>query len=139
MVYIYLLWLVDRVPSSDEMNAMHNGGMGAAKTTTSTSATPASGAQPQAPTQAPPPAGHDAEANVSGVEAIYVRNASKSYGVGKRRAQVLRSLDMNVKKGTMYVVVTFFNDLSVNCWRFHLSSHLYFINYLILSILLIVS
>ena len=46
----------------------------------------------------------DAEANgVAAVEAVYVRNASKSYGVGKRRAQVLRNLDMNVKKGTMYV------------------------------------
>lgn len=34
-------------------------------------------------------------------EAIYVRHACKSYGVGKRRSNVLRGLDMNVKKGTM--------------------------------------
>lgn len=36
-----------------------------------------------------------------GETAVYVRNARKSYGVGKRRATVLRNLDMNVKKGTM--------------------------------------
>lgn len=35
------------------------------------------------------------------MEAIYVRNAVKSYGVGKRRSTVLRGLDMTVKKGTM--------------------------------------
>jgi len=39
--------------------------------------------------------------SVNFVEAVYVRNASKGYGVGKRRAQVLRQLNMNVKKGTM--------------------------------------
>ncbi len=37
----------------------------------------------------------------AGETAVYVRNANKSYGVGKRRATVLRNLDMNVKKGTM--------------------------------------
>ena len=37
----------------------------------------------------------------SPMEAIYVRNAVKSYGVGKRRSTVLRGLDMTVKKGTM--------------------------------------
>lgn len=36
-----------------------------------------------------------------GETAVYVRNACKSFGVGKRRATVLRNLDMNVKKGTM--------------------------------------
>lgn len=46
--------------------------------------------------------GVDNEAGNAGVtEAIFVRNASKSYGVGKRRSTVLRGLDMNVKKGTM--------------------------------------
>jgi len=45
----------------------------------------------------------DNEANVSGcVEAIYVRNANKSYGVGKRRSIVLDNLDMTVKKGSIY-------------------------------------
>lgn len=33
--------------------------------------------------------------------AVYVRDACKSFGVGKRRATVLRNLEMNVKKGTM--------------------------------------
>lgn len=33
--------------------------------------------------------------------AVYVRNACKSFGVGKRRSNVLRNLEMNVKKGTM--------------------------------------
>nr|CAH0102208.1 unnamed protein product [Daphnia galeata] len=37
-----------------------------------------------------------------GETAVYVRNACKSFGVGKRRATVLRNLDMNVKKGTIY-------------------------------------
>jgi len=32
---------------------------------------------------------------------VCVRNASKSYGLGKRRSNVLNSLDMTVKKGTM--------------------------------------
>lgn len=44
----------------------------------------------------------DNEAGNGGVaEAIFVRGACKSYGVGKRRSTVLRGLDMNVKKGTM--------------------------------------
>lgn len=44
----------------------------------------------------------DNESGSAGVtEAIYVRNAVKSYGVGKRRSHVLRGLDMNVKKGAM--------------------------------------
>lgn len=33
--------------------------------------------------------------------AVYVRNAVKSYGVGKHRSAILRNLSMNVKKGTM--------------------------------------
>jgi len=44
---------------------------------------------------------HEAAESGGSFEAVYVRNASKSYGVGKRRSTVLRSLDMNVKKGTM--------------------------------------
>lgn len=36
-----------------------------------------------------------------GEAAVYVRNACKSFGVGKRRATVLRNLEMTVKKGTM--------------------------------------
>jgi hypothetical protein len=35
------------------------------------------------------------------VKAVSVRNASKSYGVGKRRSSVLSSLDMSVQKGSM--------------------------------------
>ena len=34
-------------------------------------------------------------------KAVIVQNASKSYGVGKRRSSILRSLDMTVQKGTM--------------------------------------
>jgi hypothetical protein len=58
-------------------------------------------------TSAPPSppihrSGADNEAGSAGIaEAIFVRNACKSYGVGKRRSTVLRGLDMNVKKGTM--------------------------------------
>lgn len=37
-----------------------------------------------------------------GEAAVYVRNACKSFGVGKRRATVLRNLEMTVKKGTIY-------------------------------------
>ena len=33
--------------------------------------------------------------------AVYVRNAQKCYGVGKRRSNILQSLNMTVKKGTM--------------------------------------
>ena len=33
--------------------------------------------------------------------AVYVRNAQKSYGIGKRRSNILQSLNMTVKKGTM--------------------------------------
>lgn len=43
----------------------------------------------------------DSEGGVGAEAAIYVRNACKSYGVGKRRATVLRNLDMTVKKGHM--------------------------------------
>ena len=32
---------------------------------------------------------------------VFVRNATKSYGVGRYRCSVLQGLDMNVKKGTM--------------------------------------
>ncbi|XP_046646482.1 ABC transporter G family member 20-like isoform X3 [Daphnia pulicaria] len=59
-------------------------------------------------TSAPPSppihrSGADNEAGSAGIaEAIFVRNACKSYGVGKRRSTVLRGLDMNVKKGTIY-------------------------------------
>ena len=35
--------------------------------------------------------------------AVYVRNAQKSYGIGKRRSNILQSLNMTVKKGTMWV------------------------------------
>ena len=35
--------------------------------------------------------------------AVYVRNAQKSYGIGKRRSNILQSLKMTVKKGTMWV------------------------------------
>ena len=37
------------------------------------------------------------------VDAVYVRNATKCFGVGKRRAPVFRKLDMTVKRGAMYV------------------------------------
>jgi hypothetical protein len=33
--------------------------------------------------------------------AVYVRNALKSYGFGKRQSNILQSLNMTVKKGTM--------------------------------------
>lgn len=33
--------------------------------------------------------------------AVYVRRAQKSYGVGKSRANILQSLNMAVKSGTM--------------------------------------
>jgi len=33
--------------------------------------------------------------------AVYVLNAQKSYGIGKRRSNILQSLNMAVKKGTM--------------------------------------
>jgi hypothetical protein len=33
--------------------------------------------------------------------AVYVRNAQKSYGIGKRRSNILQLLNMTVKKGTM--------------------------------------
>ena len=60
------------------------------------------GAGPKiAPVAPPSPVAIDNEANLNSVEAIYVRNANKSYGVGKRRAVVLDNLDMNVKKGSM--------------------------------------
>lgn len=36
--------------------------------------------------------------------AIYVRNLYKSYGTGKNRSTILRSLDMTVKQGTMYMI-----------------------------------
>nr|QST15012.1 ABCH-like protein [Diaphanosoma celebensis] len=90
-----------RVPSSEEMNGTTGGT--ATKTSGSTMASPASlnGAANQ---QTNGQHVVDAEANgvVSSVEAVWVRNACKSYGVGKKRAQVLRNLDMNVKKGTIY-------------------------------------
>ena len=35
--------------------------------------------------------------------AVYVRNAQKSYGIGKRRSNILQSLNMTMKKGTMWV------------------------------------
>lgn len=37
--------------------------------------------------------------------AIYVRNLYKSYGTGKDRSTILRSLDMTVKQGTMYFLI----------------------------------
>ena len=43
----------------------------------------------------------DAHSVTDTVKAVSVRNASKSYGVGKRRSSVLSSLDMSVQKGTM--------------------------------------
>ena len=33
--------------------------------------------------------------------AVYVRNAFKNYGFGKRQSNILKSLNMTVKKGTM--------------------------------------
>ena len=33
--------------------------------------------------------------------AVCVHNAHKSYGLGKNRSTILRSLDMTVQKGTM--------------------------------------
>ena len=45
----------------------------------------------------------DIASNNGCAEAIYVRRAEKSYGVGKRRSMILRGLDMNVKKGVMCV------------------------------------
>ena len=33
--------------------------------------------------------------------AVYVRNAQKSYGIGKRRSNILQSLNMAVEKGSM--------------------------------------
>ena len=60
------------------------------------------GAGPKvAPVAPSSPVTIDGEANLNSVEAIYVRNAVKSYGVGKRRSIVLDNLDMNVKKGSM--------------------------------------
>jgi hypothetical protein len=42
------------------------------------------------------------ESEIAGVsKAVIVQKASKSYGVGKRRSQILHSLDMLVEKGTM--------------------------------------
>ena len=32
---------------------------------------------------------------------ILIRRAVKSYGIGKTRCEILKGLDMNVKKGTM--------------------------------------
>ena len=76
---------------SEEMNGVNGGALAA----------------PKIAPVAPPGASAavtDNEANVSGcVEAIYVRNANKSYGVGKRRSIVLDNLDMTVKKGSMQV------------------------------------
>lgn len=61
------------------------------------------GAGPKlAPVAPPSPVVVDNEANLNSVEAIYVRNANKSYGVGKRRTVILDNLDMNVKKGSIY-------------------------------------
>ena len=34
--------------------------------------------------------------------AVSIRSASKGFGFAKRRSNILRSLDMAVKKGTMY-------------------------------------
>ena len=39
------------------------------------------------------------------LEAVYVRGAEKSYGIGKKRTKILSKFDMNVKKGVMYVTV----------------------------------
>lgn len=39
--------------------------------------------------------------NDDAVDAVCVRNASKGYGIGKRRSNVLKSLNMTIKKGTM--------------------------------------
>ena len=35
------------------------------------------------------------------VPAVSVESAVKGYGVGEKRAQILKSLDMTVRKGTM--------------------------------------
>ncbi|XP_057380008.1 ABC transporter G family member 20-like [Daphnia carinata] len=39
---------------------------------------------------------------VSSSQGVVVRNAIKSYGVGRRRSTVLEGLDMSVKRGTIY-------------------------------------
>ena len=44
-------------------------------------------------------------------KAVCVRNASKGYGLGKRRSNVLRSLHMTIRKGTMYGIS--FSKLSI--------------------------
>lgn len=43
---------------------------------------------------------HDSNGEV-GYSAVYVRNALKCYGFGKRQSNILKSLNMTVKKGTM--------------------------------------
>ena len=61
----------------------------------------------EAPTGTAPASASNAMANVGnqsvvpGEATVYVRNAFKSYGMGKHRATVLRNLAMNVKKGSM--------------------------------------
>jgi hypothetical protein len=42
---------------------------------------------------------HDSNGEVG--SAVYVRNALKCYGFGKRQSNILKSLNMTVKKGTM--------------------------------------
>ena len=34
-------------------------------------------------------------------QGVLVRNANKSYGVGKNRCEIIKGLEMNVKNGTM--------------------------------------
>jgi len=51
---------------------------------------------------------HESETNVNPSggsrrieQAVLVRNANKSYGVGRNRSAVLEGLDMTVKRGSM--------------------------------------
>ncbi|XP_065560210.1 ABC transporter G family member 20-like isoform X2 [Artemia franciscana] len=48
------------------------------------------------------PSVSEPDSDMAIVDAVYVRNAVKSYGVGKKRSHVLKSLDMTLRKGTIY-------------------------------------
>ena len=113
-LFFLFVFLFSRVPSSDEMNASQTASKQRPAAPAPAAAAAAAAAVVEAPVAAPEngvatPA--DVEAGPS--EAIYVRHAFKSYGMGKKRAHVLRNLDMNVKRGTMYVT------------RFRLAFHLF--------------
>lgn len=44
----------------------------------------------------------------SNVQGVTVRNAIKSYGVGRKRTAILKGFDMNVKKGSMSVSFNYY-------------------------------